>query len=41
MSNIACGLKPLPAWVRSLQRVTLWIHAKVLIYHAYLLTTTK
>ncbi|USN99137.1 MAG: transposase [Phycisphaeraceae bacterium] len=38
MSNIACGLKPLPAWVRGLERVSLWIHVKILFYHAYLLT---
>lgn len=41
MSNFACGLKPLPAWVRGIERVTLWIHAKVAIYHAYLLTKTE
>ncbi len=37
MSSIACGLKPLPAWVRGMERVTLWINAKVLLYHVYLL----
>jgi len=37
MSNIACGLKALPAWVRGFDRAAFWIEAKVLIYHAYLL----
>lgn len=37
MSNIACGFKGLPAWVRGMERVTLWINAKVLFYHVYLL----
>jgi len=37
MSNIACGLKPLPPWVRGFDRVCFWIEAKVLIYNAYLL----
>ncbi|RMF80567.1 MAG: IS4/IS5 family transposase [Planctomycetota bacterium] len=41
MSNFACGLKPLPAWVRRLTRVTQWITAEVIIYHAYLLTKTE
>ncbi len=36
MSNLAFGLKPLPGWVRGLRRVDLWIHAKIIFYHAYL-----
>lgn len=30
----ADGLKPLPAWVRRLERVTRWVGAKIIIYHA-------
>lgn len=40
MSNIACGLKPLPPWVRGLNRVTFWVEAKVLFYHAYRIMKT-
>ncbi len=32
----ADGLKPLPPWVRSLQRVTRWVGAKIILYHARL-----
>ena len=31
------GLGPLPAWVRRLSRVRLWVEAKIAIYHARLL----
>lgn len=31
------GLGPLPAWVRRLHRVRLWVDAKIAIYHARLL----
>ncbi len=30
------GLGPLPAWVRGLRRVTLWVTTKIAIYHARL-----
>ena len=32
----ADGLKPLPAWVRRLDRVTRWVGAKIIFYHARL-----
>ncbi len=35
------GLSPLPAWVRRLPRVTRWITAKLIIYHARLRYRTK
>lgn len=38
-SRLSCfggGLSPLPAWVRRLDRVTLWVTAKIAIYHARL-----
>ena len=35
-SNFGGGLGPLPAWVRSLERVTRWVGAKLMIYHARL-----
>lgn len=31
MGNFACGLKPLPNWVRTLRRVRQWVHAKIII----------
>ncbi len=37
MSNLACGLKELPTWVRRQQRVRRWISAKLLLHHAYLI----
>lgn len=36
MSGFACGLKPIPPWVRGVERVTQWVTAKIAIYHAYL-----
>lgn len=39
-SRLSCyggGLAPLPAWVRRLDRVTLWVTAKIVLYHARLL----
>ena len=30
------GLAPLPAWVRTLSRVTRWVTAKLIIYHTRL-----
>lgn len=38
LSAFGGGLAPLPAWVRTLPRVRLWITAKVAIYHVRLLT---
>jgi transposase len=38
LSAFGGGLSPLPAWVRRLERVERWITAKVIIYHARLLT---
>ena len=35
-SSYAGGLGPLPAWVRTLPRVTRWIGAKLILYHARL-----
>jgi len=36
LSSFGGGLAPLPAWVRTLQRVRRWITAKIIIYHARL-----
>jgi hypothetical protein len=39
-SRLSCfggGLAPLPAWVRRLDRVTLWVTAKIALYHARLI----
>lgn len=39
-SRLTCfggGLSPLPSWVRRLDRVTLWVTAKIAIYHARLI----
>lgn len=41
MSNIACGYKGLPNWVRRQGRVERWMWGKILIYHAYKLELTK
>lgn len=41
MSNISCGLKGLPNWVRRQGRVERWIWGKILIYHAYKLELMK
>lgn len=37
MSSFGGGLAPLPPWVRTLSRVTRWVAAKLVIYHARLL----
>lgn len=37
LSSFAGGLGPLPNWVRALRRVTRWVTAKLVIYHAILL----
>lgn len=39
MSNLAFGLKSPPPWVRGMDRVSFWVEAKVLFYHAYLAIT--
>lgn len=36
LSAFGGGLAPLPAWVRTLERVRRWIHAKITIYHTRL-----
>lgn len=36
LSSFGGGLAPLPAWVRTLERVRRWIAAKIMIYHARL-----
>jgi hypothetical protein len=36
LSCVAGGLGPLPAWVRTLERVTRWVGAKIILYHARL-----
>lgn len=35
MSNLACGYKGLPNWVRRRHRVERWMWGKILIYHAW------
>ena len=35
MSNLACGYKGLPNWVRRQHRVERWMWGKILIYHAW------
>ena len=43
-SRLTCfggGLSPLPAWVRRLDRVTLWVTAKIALYHARLICREK
>ena len=40
-SNLTCyggGLGPLPAWVRTLPRVTRWVGCKIILYHVRLRT---
>jgi hypothetical protein len=37
LTGFAGGLGPLPNWVRRLERVTRWVTAKIVIYHARLL----
>lgn len=37
LTSFGGGLGPLPAWVRRLSRVRLWVDAKIAIYHARLL----
>jgi hypothetical protein len=35
LTNICCGLKPLPGWVRGLFRVENWVRAKIIFYHIW------
>jgi hypothetical protein len=35
MSNFGGGLSPLPNWVRTMRRVRLWVHAKLIIHAAW------
>lgn len=37
MGNFACGLSPLPNWVRTQARVGRWVQAKILLHHLRLL----
>ena len=37
LTSFGGGLGPLPAWVRRLRRVRLWVDAKIAVYHARLL----
>ena len=36
LTNLPCGLSPLPNFVRRLWRVRLWVNAKILLYHQHL-----
>ena len=36
LTNLPFGLAPLPNWVRRRRRVTLWVTAKIALYHLYL-----
>ena len=35
LTNLGCGLSPLPNWVRTLFRVEMWVRAKIIIYHIW------
>jgi hypothetical protein len=35
LTNLHCGLAPLPNWVRRLHRVRSWVQAKLIIFGAY------
>ena len=35
LTNFACGLKPLPSWVRGLFRVENWVRAKLIIFQIW------
>jgi hypothetical protein len=35
LTNIGCGLKPLPGWVRGLFRVVNWVRGKMIFYHIW------
>lgn len=35
LTNLGCGLSPLPNWVRTLFRVEMWVRAKMIIYQIW------
>ncbi len=35
LTNFACGLKPLPNWVRTRRRVELWVRGKMILYNLW------
>lgn len=35
LTNLGCGLSPLPNWVRRQFRVEMWVRAKIIIYHIW------
>ena len=35
LTNFACGLAPLPNWVRTQPRVELWVCGKIILYHLW------
>ena len=35
LTSFACGLKPLPGWVRGLDRVENWLRAKMIIFQIW------
>lgn len=37
MSDLGCGYKGLPAWVRGRDRVEAWMWGKLVVYHAHLI----
>lgn len=37
LTNLPCGLSPLPNFVRRRRRVTLWVLAKITLYHLHLI----
>lgn len=40
LTNFACGLKPLPNWVRTQFRVENWVRAKIIFHHLWRLKTS-
>ena len=35
LTNLGCGLSPLPNWVRTQFRVEMWVRAKIIIHHIW------
>ncbi len=35
LTNLGCGLKPLPNWVRTRRRVEMWVRAKIIFFHLW------
>ena len=35
LTSFACGLKPLPSWVRTQRRVEMWVQAKIIFFHIW------